>query len=95
MVGTFSSTGDRIMFYSTADKRRFGALENLNLERVGRIVAESTEPLEWNVSGTITEFQGANYLLISRAVLKTKPQRRGGGYTAADKNAAASETPSP
>ena len=92
MVGTFSATGDRIMFYTSADKSRFGALENLNLERVARVVSDSTEPLEWNVSGTITEYQGANYLLISRAVLKSKPQRRGSAAAATRKPTATSET---
>lgn len=76
--GSFKLTGDRIMFYSSADKRRFGTLENLNLERIARMVSDSPDPLQWSVSGTVTEYQGANYLLISRAVLKSKPQRRTG-----------------
>jgi hypothetical protein len=63
------------MFYA-ADNRRFTTLENLNLERVARVISDSPDTLEWTVSGTITEFQGANYLLLSRAVLKSKPQRR-------------------
>jgi hypothetical protein len=74
--GSFKLTGDRIMFYPSADNRRLGTLENLNLERIGRMVSESPETLEWTVSGTVTEFQGANYLLVTRAVLKSKPQRR-------------------
>jgi hypothetical protein len=74
--GSFKPTGDRMMFYSSADSRRLGVLENLNLERIARMVSESPETLEWAVSGTVTEFQGANYLLVSRAVLKSKPQRR-------------------
>ena len=73
--GSFKLTGDRIMFY-TADKRRFGTLENLNLERIARMVSDSPDPLQWSVSGTVTEYQGSNYLLVSRAVLKSKPQRR-------------------
>jgi len=72
--GTFKLTGDRIMFYSSPDNRRFGTLENLNLERVARVVSETPETLEWTVSGTVSEFQGANYLLVSRAVLKNKPR---------------------
>ncbi len=74
--GSFKQTGDRIMFYSAGDNRRLGTLENLNLERIARMVSESPDPLEWTVSGTVTEFQGANYLLVTRAVLKSKPQRR-------------------
>jgi hypothetical protein len=75
--GTFKHTGDRIMFYASGDSRRFGTLENLNLERISRVISETSEALEWNISGTVTEFQGTNYLLVSRAILKSKPQRRG------------------
>jgi hypothetical protein len=76
-TGIFKLTGDRIMFYASGDSRRFGTLENLNLERISRVISETSEALEWNVSGTVTEFQGTNYLLVSRAILKSKPQRRG------------------
>ena len=76
--GSFKLTGDRIMFYASSDNRRFGTLENLNLERISKAVSESSETLEWSVSATVTEFQGTNFLLISRAVLKSKPQRRSG-----------------
>lgn len=79
--GSFKLTGDRIMFYTSVENRRFGTLENLNLERISRAVSETSETLEWNVSGTVTEFQGTNFLLISRAVLKSKPQRRAGPGT--------------
>ena len=74
--GYFKLTGDRLTFYFS-DERRFGCLENLNLERVAKVVGENPDALQWIVSGTITEFQGSNYLLISRAVLRSKSQRRG------------------
>lgn len=90
VVGSFKLTGDRIMFYSAADQRRFGALENLNLERIARMVSDSPDPLQWSVSGTVTEYQGANYLLISRAVLKSKPQRRDGSASAPSAKTSAS-----
>ena len=76
-AGYFKLTGDRLTFYSPDGTLRLGGLENLNLERIAKIVGESPEALEWVVSGTITEYQGTNYLLISRAVLKTKLKRRG------------------
>jgi hypothetical protein len=76
LQGSFKLTGDRLMFYSATGNRRFGTLENLNLERIARMVRDSADPLEWSVNGTVTEFQGANYLLVSRAVLKSKPSRR-------------------
>jgi hypothetical protein len=72
--GYFKITGDRLTFY-TLDGRRFGGLENQSLERVAKMVVESPEPLEWSVSGSVTEYQGANYLLVQRVVLKSRPTR--------------------
>jgi hypothetical protein len=50
-----------MMFYAADGERRFGVLENLNLERVARLVGETPDPLEWSVSGVVTEYQGGNY----------------------------------
>jgi len=44
-------------------------LENLNLERIARAVADNPVTLEWKVTGTITEYRGANFLLVTRATL--------------------------
>jgi hypothetical protein len=33
--------------------------------------------MEWLVTGTITEFKGNNYILLTRAILKTKPSALG------------------
>lgn len=77
--GRFQPAGDRLMFYLTESGQRLGTLENLNLERIATMVGDSPEPLEWTVSGTVTEFQGVNYLLIERAVLKTRLGRRSNG----------------
>jgi hypothetical protein len=60
------------MFYAESGVR-YGGLENLNLERVASVINENPEQLQWSVSGTITEYRGANYLLVSRATLKSKP----------------------
>ena len=72
--GYLKVTGDRITFYTCDGNQRFRGLENLALQRIAETIDRSTAPgrLEWTVSGTITEFRGANYLLISRAVLKSK-----------------------
>lgn len=78
-VGRFQLAGDRIMFYLADGGQRLGTLENLNLERVAKLVADSPDPLEWTVSGMVTEFQGVNYLLVERAVLKNRQQRRTAG----------------
>lgn len=64
--GRFLTVGVRLTFVSAGGKRYIG-LENLNLQRVGKIIATSADSVEWFVSGTVTEYQGANYLLIARA----------------------------
>jgi hypothetical protein len=74
-VGSFKLTGDRLTFFTADGSRRFNCLENLNLERITQMVADSPDPLEWRVSGLVTEYRGANYLLISHAVVKMKPTR--------------------
>ena len=72
-LGHFKMTGDRAMFYLTDESAKYICLENLNLERVTNQLAENPEILEWAISGTLTEYRGSNYLLLSRAILKSKP----------------------
>ena len=72
LSGTFQVTGDRTTFVTDDEERSFVGLENLNLERVVRILSDKPEQLQWNVSGTITEYQGQNFLTITRAVFKSK-----------------------
>ncbi len=67
--GFFRLLGDRVAFFGGDGKKRYIGLENLLLERVVRILLESTGQLEWNVTGTITEYRGVNYLFVRRAVL--------------------------
>jgi hypothetical protein len=74
-VGSFKLTGDRLTFFTADGSRRFNGLENLNLERITQMVGDSPDPLEWRVSGIVTEYRGANYLLITQAVVKNKPGR--------------------
>jgi hypothetical protein len=78
-AGRFQPAGDRLMFYLSENGQRLGTLENLNLERIAKLVVDSPDPLEWIVSGMVTEYQGVNYLLVERAVLKTRLQRRSAG----------------
>lgn len=70
--GYFRTTGDRITFFTDDGKGRLVGLENLNLERVGRAIADNPEQLQWDVTGTITEYRGANFLFVRRAVLKSR-----------------------
>ena len=82
--GLFKISGDRVAFCSLDEKSRFACLENLNSERVSRIVGESPESLEWSVQGTITEYKSENYLLVTQAVIRS----RGGRETRSPNNRA-------
>lgn len=70
--GYFRQDGDGATFV-TDDGYELGGLPNLNLERVVRALktSDETSAIRWRVSGTITEFSGRNYLLITRAVYKS------------------------
>ncbi|MEX2138718.1 MAG: hypothetical protein WD894_05615 [Pirellulales bacterium] len=83
--GQFKISGDRVAFHSVDGKTRFACLENLNSERVARIVGESPETLDWSVQGTITEFKSENYLLVTQAVINSRAR---GPRSPADRTAA-------
>ena len=70
--GFFREDGDGATFVADSDLE-FGALPNLNLERVVRLLKSAEEPnsIRWSVTGKVTEFSGRNFLLISRAVYKS------------------------
>jgi hypothetical protein len=68
--GYFHNTGDRVSFVSADNESRFITLENSHLERVTQTIADSANQLEWVVSGTISEYGGANFLMLNRAELK-------------------------
>jgi hypothetical protein len=71
-AGHFRHEGEGAVF--VLDKEReLMALPNLSLERITRTLKGFDEPegVRWTVSGVVTEFNGRNYLLISRAVYKS------------------------
>jgi hypothetical protein len=70
--GTFKMAGDRVVFFMTGSKQQLIGLENLNLERVLRVLADNSDPLEWFVTGAVTEFRGTNYLFVRRATFKNR-----------------------
>jgi hypothetical protein len=73
VAGHFDFAGDRIAFFPADGKESFRVLENLALERVSRILGESRTKPQWTVSGTITEYRGLNYLLVTRATIQSTP----------------------
>jgi len=70
LLGEFLRMRDRITFQTRDRNLSLQPLENLALERIARVLDETRERRLWTVSGTVTEYRGANYLLITRAVLK-------------------------
>ena len=70
-LGHFRQTGDVVTFIDESG-RDIGGLPNLNLERITRMLKAVDEPesIWWSVSGTVTEFSGRNYVLVTRAVYK-------------------------
>ena len=70
--GFFREDGDGATFVADSGLE-FGALPNLNLERITRLLKSTDEPesIRWSVTGQVTEFSGQNFLLISRAVYKS------------------------
>jgi hypothetical protein len=68
-IGYFQTAGNRLAFVSADNKGHYVALENQNLERVSQAIAENSQA-QWIVSGTISQYRGENYILLSRAELK-------------------------
>lgn len=70
VVGTFQSAGgDSISFSREGGKDSLKVLENLNLQRISQVLEENRGGTRrWVVSGIVTEFRGANYLLVKKFV---------------------------
>ena len=71
-TGQFEIAGERVRFRPTDRDIKLIVLENLALERVSRVLEETRSPPTWSVSGRITEYHGSNFLLITRAVVKSR-----------------------
>lgn len=69
VTGTFQAVGsDNISFLATGNKESYRILQNLALQRISQSLEDNRAPRQWIVSGTITEFRSANYLLVTKAV---------------------------
>ena len=75
-IGHFETTGDRATFHTADGKHSFDSLENLNLERIVRALSDKPEKLQWSIDGIVTEYQGRNFLQVTRAMLKSKTNDR-------------------
>ena len=77
--GYFRGSGDGLIFHLRGSKEKYPALENLALERFGKVMSDRhdhPDQLTWEVSGFFTEYRGSNYLFITHAVLLNKNRRR-------------------
>jgi len=70
VIGTFQSAGgDSLAFSRDGGKESFRVLENQWLQRVGQVLENNPAGRQWIVSGVITEYRSANYLLLTKAVM--------------------------
>jgi hypothetical protein len=76
-LGQFKVSHERTIVALAEGNRQLIVLENLCLERVVKILAGNPEAGNWLVSGTVTEYRGANYVLLRRAVLKGQSSATG------------------
>jgi len=71
VVGSFVAVGsDSITFSPAGSKDSYRVLENLNLQRISLQLDANRGQRQWVVSGLITEFRGANYLLVTKAAVQ-------------------------
>lgn len=68
--GHFTVDDDRLTFHSADRRWNIHSLENLALERVAQTISEAQTELQWTVDGRVTEYRGANYLLVTRALVR-------------------------
>ena len=77
--GYFRGSGDGLTFHFQDSDEKYPALENLALERIGKVMSDRhdhPDQVHWSVSGFFTEYRGSNYLFITHAVLESKTRRR-------------------
>lgn len=67
--GSIREDNSRFIFTENQSGREFALLENLALERVARLVGWAHQALPCRVTGKVTEYRGANFLLLQRAVI--------------------------
>lgn len=70
-IGSFEFVGDRIVFVPVGSKESLRVLENLALERIVRELGDARDQRNWLVGGVLTEFKGANYLLVTKSLLQS------------------------
>ena len=72
----FRVSGNRIVIFSEDESERYFCLENLNLDRIMKVVQDNPAQQIWNVDGFYTEFRDENFAYIQRAALAPPSQSR-------------------
>ena len=75
-AGRFEVVGDRISFVFADSTESMRVLENLSLDRVFRVLSNSQASPQWIISGTVTEYNSGNYLLLTKAVQTAKSAKK-------------------
>lgn len=75
--GRFEAVVDRVNFVFSDSGESLRVLENLALQRVSRVLGQSQPGAQWTVSGTITEYNSGNFLLLTKAVQTGKTSMKG------------------
>jgi len=78
VAGSFQFAGDRVAFHPDGKGESYRVLENLALERISRVLGQARGTPNWTVSGMVTEYRGSNYLLVTKAVVKTAGETTAG-----------------
>ena len=60
------SNGERLVVELRSEKQQVLALENLMAQRILESVTDDPNDRYWSVNGTLTEFQGKNFILLER-----------------------------
>lgn len=74
LQGKLELSGDRAIFHPQDAELPLRVLENLALERITRVLSESRDDRDWIVSGMVTEYRGANYILIHKAIQRARKE---------------------
>lgn len=69
----FRIEGDRLSVQFPDEKGSLISLENLATQRIVKAIMDDPNDKHWVVTGSLTEFQGSNYLLIERVSRVVKP----------------------
>lgn len=69
---TCRASGDRLLVELPQTAAPLVALENLAAERILKAIQGDIGSDQWSVSGSITEFQGRNYILLDRVTRGAK-----------------------